>query len=314
MMPPWRPAGVSAAVCLTIDDVHPTSANGSGAVGDVARGALGHLEWLLARHAQLKATLFSTPDWRSSAVGVTRPRLQRIPVVRDLTYATPVLPRGTLRLDRHPAFVAYLRSLPRVEFGLHGLYHVRRGPSQIAEFHGRSRRRCRQMLREAVQIVRDANLPIVHGLTPPNWIAPTALLQAMADLDMQFIASARDLRTAVAADARTSGSGLEGMSLIFPERLPHGRLVHFTTNFQATSSIERGLAILDHGGLLAVKAHLLKRFGSYEALDGLDRTYVEFLDRLFTTIEDRYGSSVWWTSMGEIAAYMQDADAGRRAS
>ena len=70
-----------------------------------------------------------------------------------------------------------------------------------------------------MQIARDADLPIVHGITPPNWTAPPSLLQAMGDLDMLFIASARDLHTAVAADARTTGSGLAGMSLLFPERL-----------------------------------------------------------------------------------------------
>jgi hypothetical protein len=136
----------------------------------------------------------------------------------------------------------------------------------------------------------------------------------MADVDMLFVASARDLRTPIATDARTSGSGLAGMSLIFPERLPLGRLVHFTTNFQATSSIERAVAIVEHGGLLGVKAHLLRRFGAYEALDGLDRTYVEYLDRLFTTIEDRYGAAVWWTTMGEIAARMRDTEAPARRS
>ncbi len=44
------------------------------------------------------------------------------------------------------------------------------------------------------------------------------------------------------------------------------------------------------------------------------RAYAEYLDRLFTTIEDRYGSAVWWTTMGEIAAHIRDTDApGRRA-
>jgi hypothetical protein len=54
--------------------------------------------------------------------------------------------------------------------------------------------------------------------------------------------------------------------------------------------------------LLSVKAHLLKQFGSYEALDGLDRAYVEYLDRVFGEIEDRFGDAVWWTSMSEITS------------
>jgi hypothetical protein len=310
----WRRACATAAVCLTVDDVHPTNADGPSRVGDVAREALGHLEWLLARHPLLRATLFCTADWRSLGVHSTRPTLQRIPWLRDWTYATPVLPRGTLRLDRHPQFGSYLRSLPRVDFGLHGLHHVSRGPHQIAEFHNCSRARCRRILREAMQIMADAELTVAAGVTPPAWVAPPALLDAMADLDMLFVASARDLHTPVADAARTGGSGLAGMSLIFPERLPHGRLVHVTTNFQATSSIERALAILDHRGLLTVKAHLLKRFGAYEALDGLDRPYAEFLDRLFATIEDRYGGAMWWTTMGEVAMRMRETDAPERRS
>ena len=310
----WRPAGTTAAVCFTIDDVHPTGGTDARPIGEAAREALGYLEWLLARHPPLNATLFTTPDWRSCGVEVKRPRLQRVPGLRLWTYATPVLPRGTLRLDRHPQFVAYLRSLPRVEFALHGLHHVRRGPKQIAEFHRCSRARCVRVLRDALQIAGAAGLPIVRGLTPPDWHAPPALLEAMADLEMAFVASARDLDTPITPDALTHGSGLAGMSLIYPERLPFGRLVHFTTNFQATSSIERAIAIIEHGGLLSVKAHLLKRFGTYTALDGLDREYVEFLDRVFATIEDRYGEAVWWTSMGGIASRIHQTDAVERRS
>jgi hypothetical protein len=310
----WRRTGAAAAVCLTVDDVHPTIADGRRRTGEVAREALGHLEWLLSRHPQLKATLFCTPDWRSLGVCSTRPALQRVPFLRDWTYATPVLPRGTLRLDRHPGFVSFLRSLPRVDFGLHGLHHVRRGPHQIAEFRDCSRARCARTLREAIRIAADADLPVVAGITPPAWIATPALLEAMVDLDLLFVASARDLHTPVADGARTAGSGLSGMSLIFPELLTEGRLVHVTTNFQATSSLERALAILDHGGLLSIKAHLLKRFGTYEALDGLDRPYVEFLDRLFTAVEDRYGAGVWWTTMAEAAARVRAADAPERRS
>ena len=150
-----------------------------------------------------------------------------------------------------------------------------------------------------------AGLPVVDGITPPAWTAPPALLAAMAELDMLFVSSARDLDTPIAPGALARGSGLRDVSLLTPQVLPFGRLVHVTTNFQATSSIERAMAILACGGLLAIKAHLLKRFGSYVALDGLDGPYAEYLDRLFTRIEDDYGDRVWWTTMGEIAGRMR---------
>ena len=161
------------------------------------------------------------------------------------------------------------------------------------------------MIVEARRIMTAAGLPVVDGITPPAWTAPPALLAAMTELDMLFVSSARDLDTPIAPGALTRGSGLRDVSLLTPQWLPFGRLIHVTTNFQATSSIERAMAILACGGLLGIKAHLLKRFGSYVALDGLDGPYVEYLDRLFTRIEDDYGDRVWWTTMGEIAGRMR---------
>lgn len=304
----WLPPKTTAAVCMSVDDVHPTAAADGARVGDVARRALAHLEWLLDRHPQLRVTLFTTPDWRSRSAHPTRRWRHRLPVLRQGCYASDVLPRGTLRLDRHHDFVTDLRGLRGVDFGIHGLHHVRRGPAHLQEYHGRSAWRCRRMLVEAQRIFASAALPIVPGLTPPAWTAPPALLTAMADLDMRFVSSARDLDTPIAPDARTHGSGLRGVSLVYPQRLPYGRLVHVATNFQATSSIERAMSVLACGGLLGIKAHLLKRFGPYVALDGLDRTYVEYLDQLFTRIEDEYAERVWWTTMAAVADRLPACD------
>lgn len=306
----WLPPHTTAAVCFSIDDVHPTAAAAGLAVGDTARQALAQLEWLHDRHPQVRTTLFTTPDWRSLSAYPTPRWRHRVPLLRRACYATSILPRGTLRLDRHGAFMAYLRGLRGVDFGIHGLHHVRRGPLHLQEYHARSRRRCRHMIAEAQRIMAAAGLPIVPGLTPPAWTAPPTLLAAMADLDLRFISSARDLDTPVARDALTQGSGLRGVSLIYPQPLPHGRLVHVTTNFQATSSIARAIEILERGGLLGIKAHLLKRFGSYVALDGLDRPYVEYLDRLFARIEDRFGNSVSWTTMSDVAHRMRGGGGG----
>lgn len=296
----WRMPGARAAVCFSIDDIHPTAASGAHGVGDVARAALTQLDWLLQRHPQLRVTAFITPDWRSAGVYPTQV-LHRVPGLRRLTYATPVLPRGTLRLDRHPSFVAFLRRLPRTDFAIHGLHHVKRGPNHLAEYEGRTTSRCRALLEEAMAIMTAAGLPVTPGVAPPVWVAPDPLLEAMARLKLSYVASARDLQTPIAPDARTAGSGRRGSLLIHPERLPFGSLVHVPTNFQGPAPPERAFAIIEAGGLLSVKAHLLKRFGAYEAIDGLDRPFVEHLDRLFTTLEDRYGDTLWWTTMAEAA-------------
>ncbi len=262
-----------AAVCFSVDDVHP-------AVSCDPYPALDRLRALQERHAQLKITLFTTPDWRST---------------EPLQCAT-LLPEGTCRLDRHPEFCARLRDWPNAEVALHGLSHV-----PVAEFDGRTREECDRMLRDAMSIFESAGVPLVPGMCPPGWIASASLLDAMRDVGLRFVASARDLTTPIDRGATAQGSGLRGVSLIEPQRLDNG-LVHFTTNFQATSTRERAFAILDCGGLLAIKAHLLSEVGSYKALDGVTDEYMASLDRLFLEIEDRYGDDVTWTSMGEVAS------------
>ena len=260
-------------VCFSVDDVHP-------AVSCDPYPALDRLRWLQERHPQLKITLFTTPDWRSTGP----------------SSGASLLPEGTCRLDRHPEFCARLRDWPNVEIGLHGLTHV-----PLAEFDGRTREECGTMIASALEIFGAARLPIVPGMSPPGWFAGDNVLGAMHDAGMRFVASARDLTTPITREAKANGSGMQGVSLIEPSRLENG-LIHFTTNFQATSAKERAFAILDCGGLLAIKAHLLAELGSYKALDGVTDEYMASLDRLFGDIEERYGDAVSWTSMGEIAA------------
>jgi hypothetical protein len=269
---------VSAAICFSVDDVHP-------AVSCDPRPAFDRLRALQERHPRLKITLFTTPDWRS-----TEPKQGAL-----------LLPEGTCRLNRHPDFCALLRDWPNVEVALHGLTHVGRGANPVIEFDSCSRDECARMIREALAIFEEADVPVVRGMSPPGWIASASLIEAMHDTGMRFIASARDLTTPIGCGAKVHGSGLQGLSLIEPQRLENG-LLHFTTNFQATSSKERAFAILDCGGLLAIKAHLLTELGSYKALDGVTDAYMQFLDELFNEIESRYDDSVSWTSMGELAS------------
>jgi hypothetical protein len=280
------------AVCFSVDDVHPAP---------IAAGALGHVRWLQERHPQLRVTFFTTPDWRTLDPYPTRRWLARIPIVRDHVFMVDVHPRGTFRLDRHPDFCAMLRGWERAEVALHGLHHVTHGMQPVLEFANRSVSQCRAVIEEATRILDDARLPFVRGMGAPGWHAPASLLEAMRETGFKFIASARDLDTPIARDALTNGSGMKNVSLIAPQRLDSG-LVHFPVNFQATSSIERACAILESGGLLSIKAHLLAESGAYRALDGLTPQYRDDLDRVFSTIEDRFGDDVWWTSMGEIAA------------
>ena len=304
----WLPAGKRAAVCFTIDDVHPGKSrdhyDGGGDLGD---GALGLVAKLLERHPHLHVTLFVTADWREISPAPSR-LLKRVPILRDRLYLSKVLPEGTRRIDRDPAFLAYLRSLPRTEIGLHGLHHIHRGPLLHVEFQDEPVRVQREKLRRMLDIFDASALSFVRGMCPPGWNAPESLLVAMEELGFDFVASARDIKTPISPDATTNMSGLRGVPLIQPAISGRG-LLHFSTNFQATSQWERAKAIVDAGGLLAIKAHIVKDALGHVALDGVDAVYCNFLDLLFDRLEREYGDSLWWTTMGEISRQIRGAHA-----
>jgi hypothetical protein len=86
-------------------------------------------------------------------------------------------------------------------------------------------------------------------------------------------------------------SGMKGVSLIFPQFVRNNKLLHIPSNFSATSSIDRAISIIENGGLLAIKAHIIKSALGHVSLDGLDKTYRNYLDLLFTVLEDRYGDA-----------------------
>ncbi|APO54314.1 peptidoglycan/xylan/chitin deacetylase (PgdA/CDA1 family) [Bradyrhizobium diazoefficiens] len=299
--PDWLPPGKKAAVVFTIDDVHPgTSRDSYEAGGDLDHGQLRFLIRLLTAHSKLRATLFVTADWRAKHPSVSHPLLMHIPGVRRLWCEWNTLPEGTMRIDRFPRFIEFLKNLPRVEIGLHGLTHNRgRHPTHL-EYLDASEEECRRSLAGIFQIFHAANLAFVPGMSPPGWYLSHGLARAMRDAGLTFVGSSRDLVSAVHREARSGMSGLTGTSLIAPQWISGG-LLNFTTNYQATSTIDRARSIIDHGGLLAIKAHVIKRAGSYVALDGLGEEYCDHLHAVFDYLET-VGEDLWWTSMGEIAA------------
>lgn len=296
----WLPPGKKAAVCFTIDDIHPgRTQDGYDGGGDLGAGALGLVQKLLERHPLLHVTLFTTPDWRETTPHPTR-LARHVPWLRDRVYLAPLHPEGTMRLSRHPAFVAYLKQMPRTEVGLHGLHHVHVGPTVLVEFQEQNATESADILKQSMALFDEAKLPFVKGMTPPGWNAPPGLIEAMAQLDFDFLASARDIKSPITADAKANMSGLKGVSLVGPEWIAGGRLLHVPSNFQATSPIERAIELVEVGGLVSIKAHIIKSAHGHVALDGVDALYMNYLDVLLSRLEDRYGDSLWWTSMGEI--------------
>ncbi|MEI7636293.1 MAG: DUF2334 domain-containing protein [Syntrophus sp. (in: bacteria)] len=299
----WLPQGKCAAICFTIDDIHPgKSTDAYEAGGDLDSGALGHLRWLLNRHPQLHVTLFTTADWREISPKPTRSLLARVPYLREKIYLTKVLPTRTMRLSKHPEFVQYLKTLPRTEIALHGLHHIHTGLLVPVEFQNdKTIEQCKKMIIEMITIFDEAKLDYARGMNPPGWAIPNNLAQAMVDCGLIFVSSARDIRTPITYTAMTNMSGLKGVALIYPQFIHDRKLIHFTSNFQATTPIERAIEIIEHGGLLAIKGHIVKNALGHIALDGIDALYCNYLDLLLCKLEDRYGDSLWWTTMGEIA-------------
>src|SRR5260370_41994911 len=95
-------------------------------------------------------------------------------------------------------------------------------------------------------------------------------------------------------------SGLRGGGISSPDRIPQ-KLVHISPNFKATSAPERAFDILDAGGILSIKAHITKNVPGHTHLDGVDDLYMNYLDRLFDDIEQRYGDAIDWTTLGRLA-------------
>jgi hypothetical protein len=304
----WFRPGKKAAVVLSVDDIFPgTSRSAYEAGGDLERGALRHLLWLLERHPKLQLSLFVTPDWRRVSAAATRV-WRHVPWLRDRVYLARVLPKGTMDLRNHLDFVAFLNAIPRTEIALHGLHHVNPGPSISVEFEHRDRAACAEMLAEALRIFDEAGLRYVRGLQPPGWACSPELQQACRDVGIEWVMSARDIATPVSKSATTAMSGLRGVSLLFPERIAPG-LLHIGTNFQATSAPERAFEILDAGGVLSIKAHITKSVPGHTHLDGIDHLYANYLDRLFDDIEQRYEDTVEWTTLGRLVTPLSASSA-----
>jgi hypothetical protein len=223
-------------------------------------------------------------------------------LLAERVYHVDLHPAGLLRLDRHPKFVTRLRTLPRTQIAPHGLHHVHRGSRLAVEFQEQPYGECLRAVRRAMQIFESAGLPVTKGFSPPGWNLPPPLLAALEALGFSYVAAARDLETPISAGATNAMSGLRDVSIVRPELIGSGRIVHLPVNFQATSTRQRAFDVIDAGGLLSIKAHAFKHEGGHTMLDGLDADYFAYLDALLGALEQRYGDSIWWASMREIAA------------
>lgn len=301
-MTDWLPKGKKAAICFSIDDIHPAkSTDYYEAGGDLSEGSLGLVKWLMNRHPQLKATLFVTADWREISPKPTKKLLASIPKFRDHFFLAKRWRKGTMALYNHPEFVDFLNNMERTEVAFHGLHHIHKGLKIPVEFQNQTEDEFKRIIDEMLEIFDKSGIRYVKGICPPGWNAPDALLNQLIENGFKFIASSRDIFTEISRDAKASMSGMKGLPLLYPTLLQNGGIVHIPSNFNATSSLERAKEIIENSGLLSIKAHIVKTVFGAVAYDGVDEVYMNYLDLLLLYLENEYGDDLWWTSMGEIS-------------
>jgi hypothetical protein len=88
---------------------------------------------------------------------------------------------------------------------------------------------------------------------------------------------------------------------MYPEWIAGENLIHIPANFNATRPIDRAIDIIEHGGILSIKAHIVKQFPGHTLYDGVDEVYMNYLDTMLTILEGKYGESLWFATMDEIA-------------
>ena len=302
----WKPKNIKAAICFTIDDIHPgKSTDLYEAGGDLEKGALKHVIWLLNRHPKLKVTLFTTADWRETDAFPTRKLLAKIPNLRDKFYLAKIHPKGTMSLKNHPEFVTFLNEMKQTELAFHGLHHVHKGLKIPVEFQNQTKAEFDEIISEMIHIFTTSKIKYVKGICPPGWNAPQDLLTVLTQNNFDYLASSRDVFTSISKEAKCNMSGLKNVSLLYPELINEGKLIHFPTNFQGNNDINRAQEIINCEGLVSIKAHIIKKVGNYNALDGVDEMYMNYLDVLLTNLENQYGDDLWFASMGEIATYIK---------
>lgn len=302
----WKPNDKKAAVCFTIDDIHPAkSTDLYEAGGDLGKGALGKVIWLLNRHPKLKVTLFTTADWRETHAFPTRKLLAKIPKLRDQFYLSKLLKKGTMSLENHPVFIDFLNKMHQTEIAYHGLHHVHKGLKIPVEFQNQTEDEFNEIITEMLRIFKSSKINNVKGICPPGWNAPEALLSTLVKHNFDYVASSRDVITPISKDAKCNMSGLKNVPLIYPTFLKDNKIVHIPTNFQVNSTIDRAIEIIENEGLISIKAHIIKQIGNYVALDGVDDLYMNYLDVLLSSLEQKYGDDLWFTSMGEIAHFVK---------
>jgi len=165
----WLPQA-TGRVCFTIDDVHPGNlpmlrAGGTWTAAHSASGVAAR------RHPQLRTTLSSPPTGGRSA-WPSPPFLAKLPYIAIAYFSVASWPEGTMRLDRHPEFVTYLKSLPALTCA----------PRPVSHRKGRTSHRVSGPLPRGVTAMLAEAIDIFHRQICPMHRALPSLLTFSSDL------------------------------------------------------------------------------------------------------------------------------------
>jgi peptidoglycan/xylan/chitin deacetylase (PgdA/CDA1 family) len=302
----------NSAIVIGIDDVHPESSkDGSDCGGDLDKGALGRLENFLQSYTKVKVTLFVTP------CHIFLPQLPFIErfhkIVRAIfgNLSDQIFHRFFIKtfeptkydIEKSEAFNLYLKSLVRkkqIEIGVHGCFHFNNIPPYSAEFKYLNKTETHKRVKIACKKLAKTGIPFVKGFAPPGWGVSRALLEVLAEEGFIYIAGSADFKSPIYLKAISNEAGIKGVSLIFPTRI-YSNLINIPRNWTPhRNDLERGLRIVQLGGLLSVHMHVENDYHGVSLKNGLTEQNLKKLGKLIDAIEDTFGDSVDFLTFSEV--------------
>ena len=255
---------------LSIDDVHPESSKYlSDCGGDKERGNFRFLLDLLNEFADMKVTLFVTPNWvdKPNDAGVMRLAKK----VLKLDYSN-MWEDEPFKLSKHEEWCNWLSNyvnLGAFELGVHGFNHHNADGTAVnhsMEFVGLSYAECLRRLRLSEEILRDADLRFSKVFRPPGWGTTYELLKALRE-------------TGYALSCKSIG--------LTPEVVQD--VVNIPPNWNiGADSIERGVEIACRYGIVTAYGHITDSYGREYLSDGLNEVNVLRTKALLRVLTERF--------------------------
>lgn len=250
---------------LNFDDLHPeTDKHIADAGGEKEKGILRWFFKIKENYPKIKATFFTTPNWKykKSYVGLEY-------------YARRILHMKTIqiwedepfRIDKHKEWCKWLNK-QKFEIAVHGLHHYQSRHPQSAEFENLNYEEAKRRIKEAEELFKKSGLKYVRGFRPPGWGENEYLIGVLKDLGFKFI-------------SRHPSHGEEIKDL--------NGIVNIPQNWDiASGTIKDVENILKSGKPILAKGHIFKNYGRDYNANGLDEKNYRNVIKLLEWIEKNH--------------------------